>query len=381
MVPLDMNRKNIVFIGPLPPVIHGQSEAFDVLVSSELTHEAFSISVINLNFVNMPLAKKLFLFVMRCLYFRYLLIAKKPNAIYVSFGRGKRSFQRDSFFINAALLRRIPVILHCHGGDMPGLLNALGDRGLNKARSIFKEMDRVIVLSRCFSSDFEGLVDMERIRVVPNCFRSPSEFTLPLVGGTKGDTKGTVSVLFLSNVNPDKGFWEVLESISILRTRNCNVQLTFVGSYIKDNEYGVEELKRKTDDLIRRYGIKENVKTMGALYGKEKWEEYCKADIFVLPTYYKSEALPISIIEAMAAGCAIITTAYRGIVDLIDDGVEGKFVRQKDALDLADKIELLYADREKLTSMKIAAQKRALRNFTEKKHVDSILSILKEVAL
>lgn len=42
--------------------------------------------------------------------------------------------------------------------------------------------------------------------------------------------------------------------------------------------------------------------------GIEKWALYCKASIFVFPTSYKVEAQPIVLIEAMANGCAIITT-------------------------------------------------------------------------
>jgi glycosyltransferase involved in cell wall biosynthesis len=308
---------------------------------------------------------------------------QKPHVVYISFGRGRRSFQRDSLFLETVLKNHISVVAHYHGGDMPILMEQLKKNNLNKiitkVENIFKKIGKVIVLSKDLANDFQGIVSTDKIKVIPNCFRIPPGFQLPLtrsISEKKGERK---DILFLSNVNPEKGFFESLKCIGILKSRGYNVHFTFVGSFISDNEYSARDLKRQMDRFIEEYKITDIVEIKGPLYGTQKWNEYIKADIFVLPTYYKTEGLPMSIIEAMAAGCAIVTTPYRGIVDLLDDGVEGLYIRQRDAKDLADKIELLLRDSAKLNQMKNAAQKRALRDFTEDKYVASILRVIKEI--
>jgi glycosyltransferase involved in cell wall biosynthesis len=81
----------------------------------------------------------------------------------------------------------------------------------------------------------------------------------------------------------------------------------------------------------------------------------------------------------MAGECCIITTAYRGIVDLIDDGVEGYFVESRNAKQLADKIEILCKDREKMKLMKGAAKERAFKQFAEDKYIKGVIDVIKEV--
>ncbi len=378
-----MKQPRLLCIGPLPPVTHGQSEAFDIFVKSGILNEAFDIKLVNLNFVNKHFLEKIIALSWKYLVFQTTFMIHKPHVVYISFGRGRRSFQRDSLFLERVLKDNIPVVAHYHGGDMPILVEQLKKNNLNKIlakiENTFKKVERLIVLSQNLVNDFQGIVSMDKTRIVPNCFRLPPNLQLPLVGSLseKGDERK--DILFLSNVNPEKGFFETLKCISILKDRGYNIHFAFVGSFISDDIYSARDIKRRMDKFIEEYKITDVVDIKGPLYGPKKWNEYIQADIFVLPTYYKTEGLPISIIEAMAAGCAIVTTPYRGIVDLLDDGVEGLYVRQRDAEDLSNKIELLLRDSARLNKMKKAAQKRALKDFTEDKYVASILGVIREI--
>lgn len=381
-----MKKPSLFCIGPLPPVVHGQSEAFDTFVKSKLAIRAFDISVIDLNTVNMTLFKKVVFVMFKYLVFNILIPYNKPDAVYISFGRGKASFYRDCIFLRRVIKKKIPIIGHYHGGDMPLLIESSSEKQLKRIRYIFKEMARCIILSSNLADDVKDIINSKNLRVVANCFRLPSEFELNITKSSLSQDEEItekngkeLKLLYLSNVNPDKGFFEVLECIAILKSMGCDIRLTFVGSFIEDSNNTVRDLEKRTYDLISDYSIGENVNIKGPLYGNEKWKEYLKADIFVLPTYYESEALPISILEAMAGGCCIITTAYRGIVDLIDDGVEGYFVESRNAKQLADKIEILCKDRKKMKLMKGAAKERAFKQFTEDKYIKGVIDVIKEV--
>ncbi len=76
----------------------------------------------------------------------------------------------------------------------------------------------------------------------------------------------------------------------------------------------VKEVKK-----IFKKKIKNNnhIVYLGKTFGEDKVILLQKSDIFVLPTYYKSEAFPISIIEAMACENAIVTTNYKYLPDVV----------------------------------------------------------------
>ena len=65
------------------------------------------------------------------------------------------------------------------------------------------------------------------------------------------------------------------------------------------------------------------------------------------------------VLEAMAQGTPVITTEHTCGPDVIDDGIDGFIVPVRSAEAIAEKIELLNADRERLTSMKDAARHKA----------------------
>ena len=110
--------------------------------------------------------------------------------------------------------------------------------------------------------------------------------------------------------------------------------------------------------------------------GDTKTEMLTSADIFVLSTNYINEGQPVSIIEALAYSSAIVTTRYRSIVDMIDDGKEGWFVEYGDAVDMADKLEELIRDERKLTEMQRAAHASYLNKFTQSRHISNMEAIL-----
>jgi len=76
---------------------------------------------------------------------------------------------------------------------------------------------------------------------------------------------------------------------------------------------------------------------------------YRAADIFVLPSF--SEAFPLTLLEAGAAGLPIIATDVGGVSDILHDGINGVITKTGDPEDLAGKIVSLLDDdelREKL---------------------------------
>ncbi|MGH3613084.1 MAG: glycosyltransferase [Pseudonocardia sp.] len=75
------------------------------------------------------------------------------------------------------------------------------------------------------------------------------------------------------------------------------------------------------------------------------------------------ECAPLTVIEAMAAGVPVVVTDVGAVRDMVTDGGEGYLVEPGDSAALADRIELLAADRELRARLGAAGRARAERQF------------------
>ena len=114
-----------------------------------------------------------------------------------------------------------------------------------------------------------------------------------------------------------------------------------------------------TDPAVHRRRECRNLNFLGNLSHEQMQEEFLSADMFVLPTH--AEGLASVIIEAIAAGCPVITTKRAGVA--IEDGVNGILVAPGDVEALAGAIEKVHCDR--LLRDTLAANTRTLAaNYT-----------------
>jgi len=84
-------------------------------------------------------------------------------------------------------------------------------------------------------------------------------------------------------------------------------------------------------------------------------------DVFVLSSDY--EGNPLSVMEAMASGLPIVSTAAGGVPDLFESGKEGIIVRPGDVQGLSNSMVSLLGNREARQSLGMAAARRARENF------------------
>ena len=92
-------------------------------------------------------------------------------------------------------------------------------------------------------------------------------------------------------------------------------------------------------------------------------------DIFVLCSL--SEGLPLTILEAMAAGKSIVATNVGGIPEVIENGTDGIIIPSDDPDALADAIKELLSDARKRHDMGAKARKKFKAKFTVRDMVES----------
>ena len=84
------------------------------------------------------------------------------------------------------------------------------------------------------------------------------------------------------------------------------------------------------------------------------------------------EPFGLVIIEGMAAGKPVIATAKGGVLDIIEDGVNGILVPCKDSKSMAKAIQKIYHDKKLSKRIGTAARKRIIEKFTIEHQVAAV---------
>lgn len=144
-------------------------------------------------------------------------------------------------------------------------------------------------------------------------------------------------VVMASRLLKDKGVLEFVDSARILHGKGIPVRMRLIGDVDQGNPTSID--KDQINEwqqlgLVEALGHKSNIS-----------EQYAEANIVCLPSY--REGLPKSLIEAAACGRAVITTDVPGCRDAIEANKTGILVEPKNAIKLADAIELLLTNEKK----------------------------------
>jgi len=219
------------------------------------------------------------------------------------------SFWRKSLYMAAALAAGWPVIFHLHGGGFARFLAR--ESGPVARRAVRFFLDRaavVVVLSERWAAWMQRVTSNPRIVVIPNSVALP-----PLVSTAR--EPGLVA--FAGRCRETKGLYDLFEAIALLAPRLPRLRVECAG------EGDLHAALRRA----RALGIADRVTLRGWITPRERDELFARASVFVLPSH--AEALPMSVLEAMAAGCPVVATSVGGIPDVLRHGQNGLLVRPK----------------------------------------------------
>ncbi|MBI3890709.1 MAG: glycosyltransferase [Candidatus Wallbacteria bacterium] len=138
---------------------------------------------------------------------------------------------------------------------------------------------------------------------------------------------------------------------------------------------GGGDLAAPLAEQAARLGIAERVKFLGPR--RDVPALLAGMDLFTLPSLW--EGLPLTLMEAMAAGCPSIVTAVDGNVELVRDGVDGRLVPVADPAALAAAIVELARAPQRRHAMAAAARAKAMAEFSEAPMAAGIAAIYEEV--
>ena len=162
---------------------------------------------------------------------------------------------------------------------------------------------------------------------------------VPTADPSRREPAGELRVLSIGTLQEKKGHRHLLGALAILRDRGVPFRCTIVGS-------GPLE-----DELLARVastGLAGAVTIEPYRPHEELLDLYRRHDVFALPCVVTvdgdRDGLPNVLIEAAAGGCALVSTPVSGIPELIEDGVSGLLVAERDEEALAAALGRLAGD-------------------------------------
>ncbi len=177
-------------------------------------------------------------------------------------------------------------------------------------------------------------------------------------GPASPKTDSQFDILSIGSLQPYKGMQYLIEACAILKSRGIPIHCRIVGE---------GEDRQFLEDTIRRFNIHDSVELLGARNQQEVASFLKEAKVYVQPSVItpsgKMEGIPVSIMEAFAAGLPVIASKISGIPELVVEGETGYLVPPEDANKLAEMLEYVYSDLEKANLLAQSGREKVLREF------------------
>ena len=181
-------------------------------------------------------------------------------------------------------------------------------------------------------------------------------------------------VFALGSLLPVKGFKHLVEAIPKVLEQHPHCQFVIGGQ-------GPER-----DALLKQatsLGVQDHLQLLGRVSTEDVPSLMCEADVFVLPSIPHSsgdnEALGMVLIEAMACGTPCVASRTGGIVDIVDDTVNGFLVSPGDSVELAEKIAHLLSENEVREEMGKAGRIKVEEKFSLEVIAQQVGNIYKQL--
>ncbi len=198
-------------------------------------------------------------------------------------------------------------------------------------------------------------IDTEKFTFMPPEAKSRTEFVIAIIG----------------RITPLKGHIYFIKAIQKVYRSIPNIRVWIVGAAPKGRLHYKDELEL----LTKRLGLSHIVEFMGKR--SDIPEILSKINLLVLATT-THEAFGRVIIEAQGAGVPVVATRVGGVVDIIDDGVDGILVSPSDPDSMAEGIIKVLKDYELSQALAKNARLKVLSRFTLEKMAENTLEVYRQ---
>jgi glycosyltransferase involved in cell wall biosynthesis len=217
------------------------------------------------------------------------------------------SFWRKTIFAASTMFFARPVLMHIHGGGFETFGRGLGALPQRLMSAVLSRSRVVIVLSRSWIDRLSPLCPEARWLAIANpvILRPAPQRALD---------PARVEVLFLGRLEQVKGVFDLVQAFAQIHLQAPQLRLVIAG------EGDRQDVLR----IAQKLGVESKIEFVGWIDGALKDEYLDRCEIFALPSHL--EGLPVSLLEAMAAGQAVIVSAVGSVPEVVTHGRDGWLV-------------------------------------------------------
>ena len=210
----------------------------------------------------------------------------------------------------------------------------------------------VATVSRANREHLDSVLGLDgKLRVVPN------SVDLRRLGPVRAQAGMDGTVLAVARLIEKKGLQDLVTACGLMRLRGVGTRLEVVGD---------GPLRAQLEAVAASHGV--DARFRGALPHEQVLELMRRATLFCLPCVVAADGdrdgLPTSVLEAMAVGLPVVTTAVNGLAEAVVHERTGLIVPQRDPSALADAIERLRSDPVLAARLAAGGRRHVERNFS-----------------
>jgi glycosyltransferase involved in cell wall biosynthesis len=361
-----VSKPRLIIIGPLPPPHHGVTISTSLVLANARLDELFDVTHLDTSdrrsrenigtwdVQNVALGLRNVAELARSL-------RGTAGLVYLPISQGI-GFLRDSLFIYLARARGWEVAVHLRGSEFGDFYRAGNPLMRLWIRRAMHHVSSVGVMGESLRGVFGDLVPDDRIAVVPNGTPDP---------GPNGTVRDSATVLFLSHLRRRKGVAESVDAALNVLAQKPDVRFLFVG------EWEDPDLERELRRRAASAG--DAIRFLPAVIGEDKRNLLSSCSVFLFPPV-EPEGHPRALLEAIAAGLPVVTTARGAIAETVVNGESGFVLDDPNPTELAQYLLRLLRDGELRRRMSEAARARYLERFTQEEADLRLAEWLQDVA-
>lgn len=309
--------------------------------------------------------------------------AQPVDAVVAHFGpNGLKALElRDLGVTNA------PIVTVFHGHDLSRWTQRHGALGY---RRLFSQTERMLPISEhgrkrlialgCPAEKIEvHRMGVELAALAPSDNARAGQPPLeqpPLEPLISGNPAGGTHLLSVGRLVEKKGFEFALRALRRALADNASLHYHLIGD---------GPLRASLEAIVAELGIGGRVTFHGQLAREQVEAVRRRAQLLLVPSVTAAdgdeEGIPVVVMEAMAAGVAVIATRHAGIPELVIDGETGLLVPERDSPALASAIERLLGDAALSARLTRGARARVAHRHDLRRQNDELARLLERVVL
>lgn len=266
---------------------------------------------------------------------------------------------RAGAFAVAGRLRGARIIVHAHGGRLESWVGSR--RGRLILRLAMRPVAQVVAVWSGGDRVLASLLGRDRVRLIDNGVDLSS-----FVATDRPERRPRV--LYVGLLTPRKGVIDLLEASRLLLHRGVDHELLLVGGTPDEGSQAETLVREAATGLVR---------LLGSRPPEQMPLAYAEADVFCLPSWW--EAMPLSLLEAMASALPVVATDVGDVSRAVVHGETGYLVPPRHPVALSEALADLLTETARRRDMGAAGRARVAEMFSQDSVARKVSALYREV--